>query len=53
VSDREAWRAISHLASPVLMEVDGNGRVSRLVLPARLSEVDDMVTEWSADVADA
>jgi hypothetical protein len=53
VRDREAWRAISHLASPVLMEVDGNGRVSRLVLPTRLSEVDDMVTEWSADVADA
>src|SRR5690349_12625297 len=53
VSDREAWRAISHLASPVLMEVDGDGRVRRLVLPTRLSEVDDMVAEWSADVADA
>jgi hypothetical protein len=52
VSDRESWRAISHLASPVLMKVDGAGRVGDLVLPTRVSEVDEMVTEWSADVAD-
>ncbi|HEV2782813.1 MAG TPA: hypothetical protein VGX25_25765 [Actinophytocola sp.] len=53
VHDRDSWRAISHLASPVLMKVDGAGRVEELVLPTRVSEVDDMVTEWSADVADA
>jgi len=52
VRDRYSWRAISHLASPVLMRVDGTGRVDRLVLPTRVSEVDEMVTEWSADVAD-
>jgi hypothetical protein len=52
VRDRESWRAISHLATPVLMRVDGTGRVASLVLPTRVSEVDDLVTEWSADVAD-
>jgi hypothetical protein len=52
VSDRESWRAVSHLASPVLMDVDGTGKVRRLVLPTRMSEVDEMVTGWSADVAD-
>lgn len=52
MSDRESWRAISHLSSPVLLQVDGTGRVGRLVLPTRVSEVDEMVTEWSADVAD-
>jgi len=53
VSDRESWRAISHLSSPVLMRVDGTGAVGELVLPARVSEVDKMLTEWSTDVADA
>jgi len=52
VSDRESWRAVSHLSSPVLMRVDGTGRVDALVLPTRVSEVDRMLTEWSADVAD-
>jgi hypothetical protein len=52
VRDRESWRAISHLASPVLMRVDGAGRVGELVLPTRVSEVDEMLTEWSADVSD-
>ena len=52
VCDRESWRAVSHLAPPVLMRVDGTGRVDKLVLPTRVSEVDEMVTEWSADVAD-
>jgi hypothetical protein len=52
VRDRESWRAISHLAPPVLMRVDGTGRVGKLVLLTRVSEVDDMVTEWSIDVAD-
>jgi hypothetical protein len=52
VSDRESWRAISHLASPVLMRVEGTGRVGSLVLPTRVSEVDNAVSGWSADVAD-
>jgi hypothetical protein len=52
VSDRESWRAVSHLSSPVLMEVDGTGKVGRLVLPIRVSEVDEMVAGWSPDVAD-
>jgi hypothetical protein len=52
VRDRESWRAISHLAPPVLMRVDGTGRVGTLVLLTRVSEVDEMVMEWSADVAD-
>jgi hypothetical protein len=52
VRDRESWRAISHLAPPMLMRVDGAGQAGKLVLLTRVSEVDDMVTEWSADVAD-
>ena len=52
VRDQESWRAISHLASPVLMRVDGAGQVDKLVLPTRLSEVDELLTEWSGDVAD-
>jgi hypothetical protein len=52
VSDRESWRAIAHLATPILMQVGGAGRVSGLVLPTRLSEVDDALTGWSADVAE-
>src|SRR5690349_17498767 len=41
VSDRDSWRAISHLSTPVLMRVDGTGRVGKLVLPTRVSEVDE------------
>jgi hypothetical protein len=47
VSDRETWRTISHLASPVLMLVDGSARVRKLVLPVREEEVDRVVGEWS------
>jgi hypothetical protein len=52
ICDREAWRAISHLSTPVLMLVNGSGRVGKLVLPVRVEEVDDNVTEWSTGVAD-
>lgn len=46
VSDRESWRAISHLAPPVLMLVDGSGLVRRMVLPVREEEVDTVSAEW-------
>jgi hypothetical protein len=46
VSDRESWRSISHLSPPVLMLVDGSGRVRRMVLPVREQEVDHVLDEW-------
>jgi hypothetical protein len=61
VSDREAWRAVSHLNPPVLMRVDGAGRVQRLLLPVRAEQVDAVLADWdlmpagpegSSDVAD-
>lgn len=47
VSDREAWRAVSHLAPPVLMLVAGNGAVRRLVLPVSELEIDRVLADWS------
>jgi hypothetical protein len=47
ISDRESWRAISHLSPPVLMLIDGTGLVRRMVLPVREEEVDRVVGEWS------
>jgi hypothetical protein len=46
VSDRESWRRISHLSTPVLMLIDGSGLVRKLVLPVREEEVDRVVGEW-------
>jgi hypothetical protein len=46
VSDRESWRTISHLSTPVLMLVDGSGVVRKMVLPVREEEVDRVVGEW-------
>lgn len=51
VSDRESWRVIAHLAPPVLMLVDGTGRVLRMILPVRLEEADTALDEWHAAVA--
>ncbi|MFB9683643.1 hypothetical protein [Amycolatopsis plumensis] len=48
VSDAEAWRAVSHLAPPVLMLLDGTGRVRRMLLPVRAAEVDTAVAGWAA-----
>jgi hypothetical protein len=60
VSDPEAWRAVSHLSPPVLMRVDGAGRVDRMLLPVRVGQVDAVLAEWglpapegTSDVADA
>jgi hypothetical protein len=47
VSDRESWRAISHLSPPVLMLVDSSGSVRKMVLPVRVEEVDHVLGEWS------
>jgi hypothetical protein len=47
VSDREAWRAISHLSPPVLMLVTGTGTVRRLVLPVSELEVDRVLADWA------
>jgi hypothetical protein len=46
VSDRESWRAISHLSPPVLMLVDGSGRVRKMLLPVREQDVDHVLGEW-------
>jgi hypothetical protein len=46
VSDREAWRAISHLAPPVLMLVEPSGQVRAMVLPVREEEVDTVSADW-------
>ncbi|GLW89783.1 hypothetical protein [Actinokineospora globicatena] len=46
VSDREAWRAVSHLAPPVLMLVGTNGVVRRVALPARAGQVDEVLDDW-------
>lgn len=48
VSDREAWRAVAHLAPPVLMLVDGAGRVLRMNLPVRVEDADAVLGEWHA-----
>ncbi|MGC9671158.1 hypothetical protein ACNTMW_32005 [Planosporangium sp. 12N6] len=50
VSDRDSWRAVSHLAPPVLMLVDGSGTVRRMSLPVRADEVDGVLREWSDPV---
>ncbi|MGW3962390.1 hypothetical protein ACWED2_21400 [Amycolatopsis sp. NPDC005003] len=47
VSDGEAWRAVSHLSPPVLLLLDGTGRVRRMLLPVRASEVDAALAGWA------
>lgn len=47
VSDAEAWRSVSHLSPPVLMLLDGTGRVRRMLLPVRASEVDTTLAAWA------
>ncbi|SES41615.1 hypothetical protein [Actinokineospora terrae] len=46
VSDREAWRAVSHLAPPVLMSVGADGVVRRVSLPVRAEQVDAVLDDW-------
>jgi hypothetical protein len=47
ISDGEAWRSVSHLSPPVLMLLDGTGRVRRMLLPARAAEVDTTLADWA------
>ena len=47
ISDGEAWRSVSHLSPPVLMLLDGTGRVRRMLLPVRAAEVDTTLAEWA------
>ncbi|MET8996839.1 hypothetical protein [Amycolatopsis sp. Hca4] len=47
VSDGEAWRSVSHLSPPVLMLADETGRVRRMLLPSRVSEVDTALAGWA------
>jgi hypothetical protein len=47
ISDGEAWRSVSHLAPPVLMSLDGTGRVRRMLLPVRAAEVDTALAGWA------
>jgi hypothetical protein len=44
--DHDAWHAVAHLSPPVLMLVDGSGRVRRMLLPVREGEVDSVLDEW-------
>jgi hypothetical protein len=48
VTDREAWRAISHLSPPVLMLVDAAGAVHKLLLPVRAEQAERVAVEWGA-----
>ncbi|KDN16923.1 hypothetical protein [Amycolatopsis rifamycinica] len=47
ISDGEAWRSVSHLSPPVLMLLDETGRVRRMLLPVRASEVDTALAGWT------
>ena len=47
ISDGEAWRSVSHISPPVLMLLDGTGRVRRMLLPVRAAEVDTTLAEWA------
>jgi len=47
IGDGEAWRSVSHLSPPVLMLFDGTGRVRRMLLPVRVSEVDTALAGWA------
>ncbi|WP_410616595.1 hypothetical protein [Amycolatopsis sp. lyj-109] len=46
ISDGEVWRSVSHLSPPVLMLLDGTGRVRRMLLPVRVAEVDTALAGW-------
>jgi len=51
LSDRTAWRAISHLSPPVLMLIDGTGSVRRMVLPTTEDDVTNALIEWTGSYA--
>ncbi len=44
--DTESWRALRHLAPPVLMSVDASGRVLDLALPTSPEDVPRTLSAW-------
>jgi hypothetical protein len=44
--DSQAWRAIGHLSPPVLLSVDGSGRVANLALPTHPDDVTRALAAW-------
>jgi len=44
--DTESWRALRHLAPPVLMSVDASGRVIDLALPSSPEDVPRTLSAW-------
>ncbi|GGN21674.1 hypothetical protein FHR83_002177 [Actinoplanes campanulatus] len=46
VRDERAWSAIAHLSTPILLQVDGQGRVRRLHLPANERDVTPVLQSW-------
>lgn len=46
VRDEDAWSQIAHMSPPVLLQVDGRGRVQDLALPAREDDVDATLSSW-------
>lgn len=49
VQDLDAWREVSHLSPPVLMNVAADGRVTDLVLPSNQNDADAAITRWSVE----
>jgi hypothetical protein len=46
VRDDRAWSAIAHLSTPILLQVDGQGQVQRLHLPANERDVTPVLQSW-------
>jgi hypothetical protein len=46
VRDDQAWSAIAHLSTPILLHVGGDGQVKRLHLPANEHDVAPVLRSW-------
>jgi hypothetical protein len=44
--DPQAWRAVAHLSPPVLLSIDGSGRVAHLALPTHPDDVIRALAAW-------
>lgn len=53
VRDEAAWSQIAHLSPPVLLQVNGQGKVTDLVLPARDDDVDATLATWGVPTTPA
>lgn len=49
VQDEQAWREVSHLSPPVLMDVAADGVVRDLVLPSNENEADAALKRWTVE----